>query len=230
MAWTEGLGICYPLSSTCVLDWGGIATTLAVAAAWFTIARDGHNRKNAAKELLEKQREEQLRLNAERLSEARRLAKILDRELYEASVELVALRKLLGHIKPSNVDQFRKVYALPLAPNVLSMHERFVDKLVVFPDEIAIAIVNNLTNWKNIPVFSTGVPEIPGADLVNMRPKLVMHVTGLLIEIEKTKQKLFPYFADLPNLEMNSMEEVRQANEAAVAAMVKASERSKVAE
>lgn len=226
MSWTEGLAPCSPLSSTCVLDWSVIATTLAVAAAWITIVVNSRNRRKAARESLRQQTAEMLRQESQRLSTARRLAKIFDRELYQASVELVALRKLLGQIQPNNVHQFRVVYAMPLAPNVFSMHERFVGNLDVFPDELAIAIVNNLTNWKNIPVFSTGVPEIPDRDLLHMRPKMVMHVTELLAEIDKTKQKLLPYFADLPNLEMKSMEEVRKANEAAVAAMVQASKRA----
>lgn len=218
MDWLYGVFQCAPLSPTCVIDWdavSAVATALAVVFAWLAIQTENRHRtqeRNRADAIL---MDEVERKREDRRSRARRLAKIFDRELWEASAELLAVRRLVVALKPQNEAEFKSVFKNPLRPEVFAMHERFVDQLDVFPDELAIAVVNNMTNWRSIPIFSEGFASQPDVAIYKMRPKILAHVDEVLELFGETKLKLEPYFADLPGVQVLTVEQVREMNDAA---------------
>ncbi|RRU23620.1 hypothetical protein [Stenotrophomonas sp. 278] len=211
------------------MDWvelaSAIATTGAVVVAMCAIRSENKHR-SAERTRADEIRKSDLdaardrenaaleRAEDERRSRARRLAKIFDRELTEAARELIALISLLKKVTPENIAQFRHIYARPLNPGVFKMHERFLDQLDVFPDAHAIAIVNNMTNWSSMTLFSEGLEVSPGVDLIRVRYKILADVSEVLKLIGETKTLLEPYFADLPGLQILSLDEVRAMNEA----------------
>ncbi|QXQ03963.1 hypothetical protein KX724_07685 [Stenotrophomonas indicatrix] len=219
---------CDPRASTCVIDWdvvSAVATAFAVVVAMGAIwvenkHRNGERtradriRKDDLDAALRREQSEVERIAEARKSRARRLAKIFDRELTEAARVLIPLMKLLQNLTPSGVAQFSHIYAKPLNPGVFKMHERFLDQLDVFPDLIAIAIVNNMTNWTSITLFSEGLEVSPGVDLIRVRHKLLADLGEVLQLIGETKDLLEPYFADLPGLQILSLDQVRAMNEA----------------
>ncbi len=113
-----------------------------------------------------------------------------------------------------DISQFREIYARPLAPDVFRMHERFLDQLDVFPDMLAISIVNNMTNWSSMPLFSEGLAQSPGIDLLRIRNKVLTDIEARLALFGETKEELLQYFADLPGLQSFTFDEIRTKNEA----------------
>lgn len=217
MGWFDGVVQCAPLSATCVLDWDAIsavATTAAVYFAWRAIRSENSHRNAERNRADQAQKDELVRMADERKSLARRLAKIFDRELSEAAREIIPLIKLVEHLTPERVSEFREIYAEPLNPTVFKMHERFVDRLDVFPDMLAIGIVNNMTNWSSITLFSEGLAKSQGVDLIRVRSKILAGLNELLEVIRETKVELEPYFADLPGLQALTLEQVREMNAA----------------
>jgi hypothetical protein len=226
MCWLDGVVQCAPLSAACVLDWdalAAIATSAAVVVAMIAIKSENKHRnmeRNRADEIrlqeLTSTREREIaelnRQEESRKSKARRLAKIFDRELTEAARELLALIKLIGALNPNNEDQFREIYGKPLNKEVFQMHDRFIDQLDVFPDDLAIEIVNNRTNWSSITLFSEGLDTAAGIDLVRIRPKLLAEVKEVVKLMGETKDKLHIYFADLPGIQVFTVEEIRAFN------------------
>ncbi|WP_367346495.1 hypothetical protein [Stenotrophomonas bentonitica] len=221
------------------MDWvdliSAVATTGAVVVAMCAIRSENKHR-NAERTRADEVRKADLdavtdRENAaleraadERKSRARRLAKIFDRELTEAARDLIVLIGLLKKLTPENVNQFRYIYAKPLKPGVFKMHERFLDQLDVFPDAVAISIVNNMTNWTSMTLFSEGLAVSPNVDLIRVRYKVLADVSEVLNLIGETKALLEPYFADLPGLQVLSLDEVRAMNAAKAEAYRRASE------
>lgn len=161
-----------------------------------------------------REQEETRRVQQAERSRARRLAKIFDRELTEAARHLVTIGKLLERLSPESVPDFVEIYGKPLDPNVFKMHERFVDQLDVFPDMLAISIVNNMTNWSSIPLFSEGLDKSPNIQLMRIRHKLLADIEQRVALFGETKEQLFEYFSDLPGLQMRSFDEIRAMNEA----------------
>jgi len=213
-----------------------LATTGAVVVAMCAIKSENKHR-NSEQTRADRIRKDDLdaarrreeaethRSDQDRKSRSRRLAKIFDRELTEAARELIPMVKLLQGLKPGGVPQFREIYAKPLNPGVFKMHERFVDQLDVFPDALAIAIVNNMTNWSSITLFSEGLDASPDVDLIRIRHRALAEISEVLDLIGETKEELEPYFADLPGLQILTLEEVRAMNAAKADAMFKGSDR-----
>ncbi|MFT4410230.1 hypothetical protein ACLMOV_11425 [Stenotrophomonas muris] len=219
---------CDPRAPTCVIDWdvvSAVATASAVVVAMGAIwvenkhrnnerTRADRIRKDDLDAALRREEAEAERIAQARKSRARRLAKIFDRELTEAARHLTTLSKLLEGATAKNISQFEKIYARPLAPDVFRMHERFLDQLDVFPDMLAISIVNNMTNWSSMPLFSEGLAQSPGIDLLRVRNKVLTDIEARLALFGETKQELLQYFADLPGLQSFTFDEIRTMNEA----------------
>lgn len=223
--WMTGFLACDPLSPSCVLDWDAIsavATALAVAVALLAIRTENRHR-NLERTRADQIRNEELqaarqrdvddqeRLEQARASKARRLAMIFDRELTEAARELLPAIKLTERLTPHNQGQYREIYAEPMRQNVFKMHERFVDQLEVFPDKMAMAIVNNMTNWSS-NTLSGGLRMLPGIDLVYLQPKFLAELNELLEVVGETKDELQKYFADMPGIKVFTVEEVQAMN------------------
>lgn len=208
MDWNEviwgmlvGVLSCDPRKPKCVIDWevvSAVATAAAVVVAMGAIWSENRhrNREQTRADRIRKddldaarrrEEAESHRSDQDRKSRARRLAKIFDRELTEAARELIPLMKLLQCLTPAGVPQFRNIYAKPLNPGVFRMHERFLDQLGVFPDMLAIAIVNNMTNWTSITLFSEGLEVSPGVDLIRVRHKVLVEIGEVLELIGETK-------------------------------------------
>ncbi|MBD7952670.1 hypothetical protein H9654_00490 [Stenotrophomonas sp. Sa5BUN4] len=177
-------------------------------------ARADQIRKDDLDAAVRREEAEAQRSSQERSSRARRLAKIFDRELTEAAAQLNTLGKLLEDATPETIPQFVQIYARPLGPKVFKMHERFLDQLDVFPDMLAISIVNNMTNWSSIPLFSDGLAQSPGIDMLRIRHKVLADIESRVELFGETKSELVKYFADLPGLRMFTFEEIRGMNEA----------------
>ncbi|HEL7729585.1 TPA: hypothetical protein UL768_001570 [Stenotrophomonas maltophilia] len=219
---------CDPRAPTCVIDWdvvSAVATASAVVVAMGAIwvenkhrnserTRADRIRKDDLDAALRREEAEAERIAQARKSRARRLAKIFDRELTEAARHLTTLSKLLEAATAKDISQFEKIYARPLGPDVFRMHERFLDQLDVFPDMLAISIVNNMTNWSSIPLFSEGLAQSPGVDLLRIRNKVLTDIEARLALFGETKKELLQYFADLPGLKSFTFDEIRTMNEA----------------
>lgn len=222
---------CDPRQPYCVVDWdvvSAIATAAAVVVAMTAIwvenrhrnrelTRSDQIRKSDLDAAHQREVAEADRLTEARKSRARRLAKIFDRELSEAARHIIPLMKLVRQLKPEGVEEFRRIYAKPLNPGVFKMHERFLDQLDVFPDMLAIAIVNNMTNWTSITLFSEGLAESPGVALIPLRDKILAELNEVLNVIGETKVQLSKYFEDLPGLQALTFEEIREMNAAKAA-------------
>jgi len=233
-----GVLSCDPRSPSCVIDWdvvSAVATAAAVVVAMGAIWSENRhrNREQTRADRIRKddldaarrrEESETRRSDQDRKSRSRRLAKIFDRELTEAARELIPLMKLLQGLKRGGVPQFREIYAKPLNPGVFKMHERFLDQLDVFPDMLAIAIVNNMTNWSSITLFSEGLDASPDVDLLRIRHKALAEISEVLDLIGETKEELEPYFADLPGLQILTLEEVRAMNAAKADALLSGSD------
>ncbi|MGH8052536.1 MAG: hypothetical protein ACREP4_01200 [Stenotrophomonas sp.] len=202
-----------------------VATVLAVGVALLAIASENRHRvseRNRADgirndELLAaglSARAELERQEAARKSQARRLAKIFDRELTEAARELIALIKLTEKVTAHNLEEYKAIYAEPLRMSIFKMHERFVDHLDVFPDMTAISIVNNMTNWSTLTLMSEGMKTAPRLDFFAIRHKLLAEFRETLVIIGETKTELQTYFADIPGIKMFGLVEIREMNAA----------------
>lgn len=214
------------------MDWialgSAVATTGAVVVAMSAIRSENKHRneeKTRADQIRKadldaaRQREERelQRADEARKSRARRLAKIFDRELSEAARHIIPLMELLKRLTPEGMEVFHKIYAKPLNPSIFKMHERFLDQLDVFPDMLAIGIVNNMTNWTSITLFSEGLADSPDVDLIRVRSKILAELTEVLVVIGETKLELEAYFSDLPGLHVMTVDEVRAMNAAKAA-------------
>ncbi|MCI2243839.1 hypothetical protein L3067_04350 [Xanthomonas sp. PPL568] len=222
MGWIHGVVQCAPLSATCVLDWeaiSAVATAAAVYFAWRAIRSENEHRNLERNRADAAQNAELSRKAEERKSLARRLAKIFHREVYEGVREMAALIRVTESVRsPAQFDQYKNVYAQPLNPRVFAMHERFLGSLDVFPDDVAIALVNNMTNWKSLPYISEGAPDIPFADFYKVaRPRIIAQAKEICELHRETMSLLEPFFADLPGLKPITTEEARAMNDAAAA-------------
>jgi hypothetical protein len=213
-------------------DWieffSALATTGAVVVAMCAIRSENKHRneertradrirKNDLDAALQREKADARLVAEARDSRARRLAKIFDRELSEAARHIIPLMKLVKQLTPEGVEDFRKIYAKPLNPGVFKMHERFLDQLDVFPDMLAIGIVNNMTNWTSITLFSEGLADSPDVDLIRVRSKILAELSEVLDVIGETKLELEAYFSDLPGLQVMTVDEVRAMNAAKAA-------------
>jgi hypothetical protein len=79
---------------------------------------------------------------------------------------------------------------------------------------LAISIVNNMTNWSSMPLFSEGLAQSPGIDLLRVRNKVLTDIEARLALFGETKRELLQYFADLPGLKSFTFDEIRTMNEA----------------
>ncbi|UYB52171.1 hypothetical protein OCJ37_19765 [Xanthomonas sp. AM6] len=225
MGWFDGVVQCAPLSATCVLDWDAIsavATAAAVYFAWHAIRSENEHRNTERNRADQAQREELARMAGERKSLARRLAKIFHREVYEGLAEMVALIHVTEAVRTQvDLEQYIKVYAQPLNPRVFAMHERFLGSLDVFPDQLAIALVNNMTNWKAMPYISDGFPNMPAGEFFRKaQPRIIAQAREVCELHRETMTMLEPFFADLPGITPITPEEVRALNDAAAAKAV----------
>jgi len=187
--------------------WVSAVVTAATVVVAAMAIRGDNQRQNTA------QRAEWARADAARTRRAAILAKTFHAELHRGIVEVRGLVRLLDVLDADSIAEFREALSVPLEKDYFTMMERFSPDLEGFSEGDAIAILNAVAVWRQIPFLTKGVdPRLPNMYLLARRTVFSGQCTEIIDVFRELQEALVPYFINIPGMEMITWEELQARN------------------